>query len=292
MRESLGERIWQFGLNIVMLLLSIVTLYPFWHVLMYSLSDPKLAMGGGLFLWMKGFSLSSYEMLLHSKGIFQAYGNSIFRLVIGTAINIVFTAMLAYPLSVQRFVGRNAITLLIFFTMLFSGGMIPNYLIVKELGMINSLWSLIIPGAISAWNLIIMKNYFQSLPPELEESANIDGAAPMRILFSIILPVSAPVIAAIALFYGVAHWNSYFDAILYINSDSKQVLQVFLRTMLMSSSLQQVQGTENFASTIGLVTEESVKMATVVASVIPMLVVYPFLQKYYVKGVMIGSIKG
>ncbi|OPH50470.1 sugar ABC transporter permease [Paenibacillus ferrarius] len=292
MRESFGERLWYFILNAGMLLLSIVTLYPFWHVLMYSLSDPKLAMGGGLFLWMKGFSLTSYELLLKSKGIYYAYGNSIFRLVIGTAINIVLTAMLAYPLSIRRFVGRNFITLMIFFTMLFSGGMIPTYLIVKELGLIDSIWSLIIPTALSAWNLIILKNYFQSLPAELEESANIDGAAPMRILFSIILPVSGPVIAAIALFYGVAHWNSYFDAILYINSDAKQVLQVFLRTMLQSSSLQQVQGTDNFAASIGLVTEESVKMATVVVSVIPMLIVYPFLQKYYVKGVMVGSIKG
>ncbi|MNI11125.1 L-arabinose transport system permease protein AraQ [compost metagenome] len=292
MRESFGERLWYFSLNVGMLLVSIVTLYPFWHVLMYSLSDPKLAMGGGLFLWMKGFSLTSYELLLQSKGIYYAYGNSIFRLVVGTAINIVLTAMLAYPLSIRRFVGRNTITLMIFFTMLFSGGMIPTYLIVKELGLIDSIWSLIIPSALSAWNLIILKNYFQSLPAELEESANIDGAAPMRILFSVILPVSGPVIAAIALFYGVSHWNSYFDAILYINSDAKQVLQVFLRTMLQSSSLQQVQGTDNFAASIGLVTEESVKMATVVVSVIPMLIVYPFLQKYYVKGVMVGSIKG
>lgn len=292
MRESFGERLWYFILNAGMLLVSIVTLYPFWHVLMYSLSDPKLAMGGGLFLWMKGFSLTSYELLLQSKGIYYAYGNSIFRLVIGTAINIVLTAMLAYPLSIRRFVGRNFITLMIFFTMLFSGGMIPTYLIVKELGLIDSIWSLIIPTALSAWNLIILKNYFQSLPAELEESANIDGAAPIRILFSVILPVSGPVIAAIALFYGVAHWNSYFDAILYINSDAKQVLQVFLRTMLQSSSLQQVQGTESLATSIGLVTEESVKMATVVVSVIPMLLVYPFLQKYYVKGVMVGSIKG
>lgn len=292
MRESFGERLWYFILNAGMLLVSTVTLYPFWHVLMYSLSDPKLAMGGGLFLWMKGFSLTSYELLLQSKGIYYAYGNSIFRLVIGTAINIVLTAMLAYPLSIRRFVGRNFITLMIFFTMLFSGGMIPTYLIVKELGLIDSIWSLIIPTALSAWNLIILKNYFQSLPAELEESANIDGAAPIRILFSVILPVSGPVIAAIALFYGVAHWNSYFDAILYINSDAKQVLQVFLRTMLQSSSLQQVQGTESLATSIGLVTEESVKMATVVVSVIPMLLVYPFLQKYYVKGVMVGSIKG
>jgi putative aldouronate transport system permease protein len=186
--------------------------------------------------------------------------------------------MLAYPLSLRRFIGRNTITLMIFFTMLFSGGMIPTYLLVKQLGMLDSVWALIIPGAISAWNLLIMKNYFQNIPAELEESASIDGASPSRVLFTIILPVSMPVIAAIALFYGVAHWNNYFDAILYINTQSNQVLQVFLRTMLNGSSLQQVQGADNFATHIGMVTEESVKMATVIASVLPMLLIYPFLK--------------
>jgi putative aldouronate transport system permease protein len=292
MKETFGERAGNAVLNTVLLLLSICTLYPFWHVLMYALSDPKLSMGGGIFLIPRGFSLSSFEILLDSKGIYTAYWNSLVRLVAGTFINLLFTAMLAYPLSLRRFMGRNMITLLIFFTMLFSGGMIPTYLLVKQLGLLDSIWALIIPGAISAWNLLIMKNYFQSIPAELEESANIDGASPARVLISVILPVSMPVIAAIALFYGVAHWNSYFDAILYINSQKEQVLQVFLRTMLNGSSLQQVQGAESFATNIGLVTEESVKMATIIASVLPMLIIYPFLQKYYVKGVLIGSVKG
>lgn len=292
MKETFGEKFIYWLLNGFLLLLSLCTLYPFWHVLMYALSDPKLSMGGGIFLLPRGWSLSSFEILLNSKGIYTAYGNSIIRLVVGTFVNLLFTAMLAYPLSLKRFIGRNAITLMIFFTMLFSGGMIPSYLLVKELGLLDSIWALIIPGTISAWNLLIMKTYFQNIPPELEESASIDGASPIRVLISVILPVSMPVIAAIGLFYGVAHWNSYFDAILYINSQSQQVLQVFLRTMLNSSSLQQVQGSEAFASNIGMVTEESVKMATVISSVLPMLLIYPFLQKYYVKGVLIGSVKG
>jgi putative aldouronate transport system permease protein len=292
MKQSFGEKAGYWTLNGLLLLLSLCTLYPFWHVLMYALSDPKLSMGGGVFLLPRGFSLVSFQMLLDSKGIYTAYWNSIVRLFLGTFVNLLFTMMLAYPLSLRRFLGRNTITLMIFFTMLFSGGMIPTYLLVKQLGLLDSIWALIIPGAISAWNLLIMKNYFQSIPPELEESASIDGASPSRVLFTIILPVSMPVMAAIALFYGVAHWNNYFDAILYINSQSNQVLQVFLRTMLNGSSLQQVQGADNFASHIGMVTEESVKMATVIASVLPMLLIYPFLQKYYVKGVLIGSVKG
>ncbi|TBL72379.1 carbohydrate ABC transporter permease [Paenibacillus thalictri] len=292
MKETFGEKLANGAINLFLLVISVSTLYPFWHVLMYSISDPKLAMGGGIFLVPRGLSLASFDILLGSKGIFTAYWNSLVRLVAGTFINLLFTAMLAYPLSMRRFLGRNVITLLIFFTMLFSGGMIPSYLLVKQLGLLDSIWALIIPTAISAWNLLIMKNYFQTIPPELEESANIDGASPARVLVSVILPVSMPVIAAIALFYGVAHWNSYFDAILYINSQKQQVLQVFLRTMLNGSSLQQVQGADNFATNIGMVTEESVKMATIIASVLPMLLIYPFLQKYYVKGVLIGSVKG
>jgi putative aldouronate transport system permease protein len=291
MKTSKLEMYGNWGLNGFLLLLSLATLYPFWHVLMYALSDPQLAMGGGFFLWPRGFSVTSFQLLWESHGIFRSYGNSIFRLLVGTVINVIFTSMLAYPLSIRRFLGRNIITLMIFFTMLFNGGMIPNYLLVKELGMLDSIWALIIPGAISAWNLFIMKNFFQSIPPELEESASMDGASPTRTLVTIIIPLCMPVIAAVALFYGVSHWNAYFDAILYINTQDKQVLQVFLRSMMMSSSLTQLQGVENFDS-IGMVTEESVKMATVVASVLPMLLVYPFLQKYYVKGVMIGSVKG
>lgn len=292
MKQTFGEKAGYWTLNGLLLLLSLCTLYPFWHVLMYALSDPKLSMGGGIFLLPRGFSFKSFQILLDSKGIYTAYWNSIVRLFLGTFVNLLFTMMLAYPLSLRRFMGRNAITLMIFFTMLFSGGMIPTFLLVKQLGLLDSIWALIIPGAISAWNLLIMKNYFQSIPAELEESASIDGASPSRVLFTIILPVSMPVIAAIALFYGVAHWNNYFDAILYINTQSNQVLQVFLRTMLNGSSLQQVQGADNFATHIGMVTEESVKMATVIASVLPMLLIYPFLQKYYVKGVLIGSVKG
>ncbi|SDD57389.1 putative aldouronate transport system permease protein [Paenibacillus sp. UNCCL117] len=281
----------QWVLNGLLIAATFVTLYPFWHVLMYSLSDPQRAMGGGLFLLPKGFALDSYAMMFQNSGIFQAYSNSLFRLFVGTFINVILTAMLAYPLSIRRFLWRTPLTLMIFFTMLFSGGMIPTYLLVNSLGLVDSLWALIVPSAISAWNFFIMKNYFQTLPPELEESASMDGATPVRTLFFIILPVSLPVIAAISLFYGVFHWNAYFDAVIYIHTQSKEVLPVFLRSMLNFSAMESSRGFEDSA-TMANISEESVKMATIVASMLPMLLIYPFLQKYYVKGVLIGSVKG
>lgn len=288
-----GNRLhWGHGvLYLVLLIFTLLTLYPFWHVLMYSFSDPKLAMSGGLFLIPKGFSIDSYAMLFRNSMIFQAYSNSMFRLFAGTFINIVLTAMLAYPLSIRRFVWRTPITLFIFMTMLFSGGMIPTYLLVNFFGLVDSLWALIIPSAISAWNFFIMKNYFQSIPQELEESANIDGASQLRTLFSIILPVSMPVIAAVALFYGVWHWNAYFDAVLYLHSQDKQILTMFLRSMMNFSATESTRAM-NDAAVMANISEESVKMATIVATMLPMLLVYPFLQKYFVKGVLIGAIKG
>ncbi|MFC4597417.1 carbohydrate ABC transporter permease [Cohnella hongkongensis] len=285
------ENLGQWSLNAFLLIIAIVTLYPFWHVLMYSFSDPKLAMGGGLFLLPRGFSFDSYVRLFQNSGVGQAYSNSLFRLFVGTLVNVVFTATLAYPLSLRRFLWRTPLTLMIFFTMLFSGGMIPTYLLVNSLGLVDTLWALIVPSAISAWNFFIMKNYFQSVPPELEESASMDGASPMRVLFSIILPVSMPVIAAISLFYGVFHWNSYFDAVLYLHSQDKEVLPVFLRTMLNYSAMESSKGLDDSA-VMANVSEETLKMTAIVASILPMLVIYPFLQKYFVKGVMIGSVKG
>jgi putative aldouronate transport system permease protein len=280
----------QWLLNAFLLIAAIVTLYPFWHVLMYSLSDPKLALGGGLFFLPRGFSFNSYVMLFQNSGIGQAYSNSLFRLFAGTLINVIFTATLAYPLSIRRFLWRTPLTLMIFFTMLFSGGMIPTYLLVNSLGLVDTLWALIVPSAISAWNFFIMKNYFQSIPPELEESASMDGATPQHTLFLIILPVSMPVIAAIALFYGVSHWNAYFDAVLYIHSQEKGVLPVFLRSMLNYSAMESAREFDDSA-VMANVSEETLKMAAIVASILPMLLVYPFLQKYFVKGVMIGSVK-
>ncbi len=275
---------------VILGILAVITIYPFWHVVMYSVSDPKEAMAGGLFFVPKGFSLVGFDSLFRSGQIFTAYKNSLFVTVVGTAVNVLMTASLAYPLSIRRFRGRKGVTLMVFFTMLFTGGMIPTYLLVDALNLLDSLWALIWPGAINAWNLIIMKNFFQSLPPSLEESASLDGASPIRILTHIVLPLSKPIIATMALFYGVVHWNAYFDAVLYIAPQSKQILPVYLRMLLNSTSMDQITSSGAVMDT-AVVTEESMKMATIVASVLPVLIVYPFVQKYFVKGIMVGSIK-
>lgn len=286
----------QVGSNIILVFLTIVTLltlYPVWYVTMYAVSDPGDAMGGGAFLVPQGFSLIGFRFMLNSGNVYRAYGNSIFRLLAGTLTNITLTATLAYPMSRRRFYGRNTISFIIFFTMLFNGGMIPLYLLVRSFGLLDSLWALIIPTAISAYNFFIMKNYFQSVPQELEESAVIDGAGPLRLLVQVFLPVAKPVIAAVSLFYAVYHWNEYFTGVLYINSQEKEILQLFLRRLFSSSA---VSGMDSSMSTalgeLGELTDSTMRMVAIMVSLIPMMVLYPFIQRHYVKGLMIGSIKG
>lgn len=276
---------------VLLVLLAISTLYPFWHVIMYSLSNSKAAMSGGFFLWPRDFSIAAYQLLYRTRMIMTSYVNTIERTVLGTFLNLAFTASLAYPLSLRRFRLRGFLTMMIFFTMLFSGGMIPMYLLVRELRLIDSVWALVLPILVSPFNLFIMRNYFQSLPASLEESASIDGARPLRVLLSIILPLSMPVIAALGLFYGISHWNAFFDAILYINDQKLQVLQVYLRNLITYTAIGSTTTIEDRALGAGL-SEESMKMAAISASIIPIIIVYPWLQKHFVKGVLIGSIKG
>jgi putative aldouronate transport system permease protein len=282
---------------LVLFLISLITLYPFWHVVMYSLSNSQASLSGGLFLWPRQLDTLAYRLLFNTTQIYVSYKNTIIRAFGGTFISITLSALTAYPLSRKRFHGRGIISMFIFFTMLFSGGMIPTYLVVQKLGLLNSLWALILPTAMSAYNMFILRNFFQSIPASLEESAMLDGATPIRILWSVMLPLSLPALAAVSMFYGVAHWNSYIDAVLYIDDTSKQVLQVYLRQLL--SSFGSLLATTNEAmsnnvsfSDVSRMTDETMKMATITASVIPVLIAYPWLQKYYVKGVMIGSVKG
>ncbi|NSW90748.1 MAG: carbohydrate ABC transporter permease [Firmicutes bacterium] len=291
-KSTKGEVIGRIIIYFILGFLAFITLYPFWHVIMYSISNSRAAMEGGLFFYPRQPTLSAYILLAKNKLIFTTYKNSIIRTFVGTMVNLIMTASIAYPLSIKRFVGRNFWTMVIFFTMLFSGGMIPTFLLVKELRLLNSMWSLILPGAISAYNMFIMRNFFQALPPSLEESANIDGATPFRTLVSIIVPLSKPVFAAMAMFYGIAHWNAYIDCVIYIDDPAKQVLQVYLRSMINFSAFGQLGQAEDRAIAGSGMSEETMKMAAISASVIPVLIVYPWLQKYYVKGVLIGSIKG
>ena len=276
----------------VLFLLAFITIYPFWYVLMYSFSNSQAASAGGLFFLPKDFDLLGYKLVLQQKQIYSAYFISVSRTVIGTAISILLTATLAYPLSLPRLKGRGFLCAAIFFTMLFSGGMIPTYLLVNSVGLVDTFWALIIPKAISAYNLFILRNYFQSIPTSLEESARMDGASPLTILFRIILPMSGPAIAAVCMFYGVACWNEYMDGVLYINSNNLQILQVYLRNLFASAGAGAVLSGVQGVSEASKVTEETLKMVTIAVSIIPILIVYPRLQKYYTKGVTVGAVKG
>lgn len=290
-KRSYGERVGYAIILIVMITYALTTLYPFWHVLMYSISDSGRAMTGGLFFLPRGVSLLSYRTVFQTHQIFVAYRNTILKTVVGTVLSLIITALTAFPLSIRRLRGRNAISMYIFFTMLFSGGMIPTFLVVQNLGMIDTFWALIIPGLMSAYNMFIMRNYFQQLPPELEESAYIDGATPPVVLAAIILPVSTPCLAAVAMFYAVGNWNSYLDCLLYTNSGDLQVLQIYLRNLIDSAGAMDAIASVSGDSTHQL-SAETVKMTTIAVSILPILILYPFLQKFYTKGVTTGAVKG
>ena len=290
--KTRGEKIGNAIICILLGLLSLIMIYPFWHVIMYSVSDPRLSLRGGLFLIPRGFSLFGYELVLRSPQVWIAYRNTILKTLVGTTISVLLTAMTAYPLSVRRLRGRNFFSMMIFFTMLFSGGTIPVYLKVKDLGMLNTFWALVIPGAMSAYNMFILRNYMLSLPSEMEESARIDGAMPYTILFKIIIPLSAPSLAAIAMFYGVGNWNSYMDCLLYTNKSSLQVLQLYLRMTLLQTSASNVAMSVSGAQSDNYINDNTVRMVTVAVSVIPILIVYPYLQRFYTKGITVGAVKG
>lgn len=293
MRNTKGEKIGSLVNGFILFLLILITVYPFWHVLMYSISDSQAASRGGLFFLPRKIDFIGYELVLQQPQIYIAYWNTIARTVVGTLISMILTVTLAYPLSLPRMRGRNFLCLAIFFTMLFSGGMIPTYLLVSDLHMVNTFWALVVPGAVNAYNMFIMRNYFQSIPASLEEAARIDGANPIKVLFRIILPMSAPTLAAVGMFYGISNWNSYMDGVLYINGNDLQILQVYLRNLFSAAgSAAVLSGVQSSSSDAGKVTEETLKMVTIAISVIPILVVYPYLQKYYTKGVTVGAVKG
>lgn len=291
-RRSLGEKLFD-GFNFVFLtLFAISCVYPFINVLTVSFSTPAAANAFGLKLYPQEVTLDAYKQVFANKHIWVGYANTLFRTVAGTFLNIAFSVMCAYPLSKKYLPNRNLFTLLIIFTMFFSGGLIPNYLLIKGLGLLDNRWSLILPILINAYTMIIVRNYFMSLPEEIEESAKMDGANDFRILFSIVLPVSAPIIATIGLWYAVAHWNAWFDALLYLSDPNKMVLQTVLRKIVIEGS-SQFQNFDTYdPARQNSVTPDIIKAATIMVATTPILCVYPFIQKYFVKGVIVGSLKG
>lgn len=272
-------------------LLCVIMVYPFWHVIMMSLSSVEATAKGGVFLWPQGFNLDTYAKVFNDPSIWTGYFTTIIVTLSGAFFGTLFTATTAYPLSKKNLPFSKVMLFLVVFTMLFSGGMIPGYLLMKNLGLIDNRLALVLPGLVSAYNVIIMKSFFQSLPESLEESAKIDGATEVTIFWKIILPLSKATVATIALFTAVGYWNDYFSTVLYINSKEKWALQAVLRYMLTNTNqAMQAAGVSVAAATN--VTAATIKSASVVVATVPILCVYPFVQKYFVKGVMIGGVKG
>ena len=286
-RRSKGEKVYGVFNGFVLLLIALVTLYPFLYVVFASVSEPvKLLSRQGLLWYPAGFTWNAYKKVFANSSIYSGYLNTIFYVVAGTTVNIIATSVAAYVLSRKQLMLRRFFTLMIIFTMYFNGGMIPNYLLIKDLGMVNSRLALILPGAISTFNLMIMITGFREIPQALEESARIDGASDWTILFRIILPLAKPTIIVIMLYYAVGHWNSWFNAMIYIRDSTKMPLQIFLREILTRSQLGSMAG-DIEVEDVGI----TIKYATIIVSTLPILCLYPFIQKHFVKGVMIGAVK-
>jgi putative aldouronate transport system permease protein len=270
-------------------LLTIVTLYPFIYVFSVSISNPPDVAAGRVVFFPIGFNLGAYKRILQDPMFLRGYLNTIFYVVVSTLISVTVTLFTAYPLSRLRLVGNTFFTFFITFTLIFSGGLIPLYMVVRSLKMINTVWAVIIPGVLGPWNILIARTFLMRIPISLEESAALDGANDISILFRIFLPLSKPLIAVLTLFHSVWLWNSFFYPFIFLNERALWPLQLFLRQIV-------IEGTMNDALIFDmdevLVVEQSIKMATIMVASLPIIMLYPFLQKYFVKGVMIGAIKG
>ncbi|WP_308636512.1 carbohydrate ABC transporter permease [Paenibacillus silvisoli] len=290
MYRGLGSKLFD-GFNVVfMLILTFATFYPIFYIFIVSVSDGNAVMRGEITFWPVKMNWSTYSLLFEDPAILRSYLNTFVYTIVGTAINVLCTALCAYPLSKKDFYGRGFFTLLIVITMFFSGGLIPSYLLIQKLGFLNTIWALVIPGAISVWNMIIMRTFFQGIPNELYESAQMDGANELVSLLKITLPLSKAIMATMALFYAVGHWNSFFGAMIYLDDKDKFPLQIILRNMVV---LGEMSGqTQEIGGIYSSVTATNIKYAVIIVAVVPILMVYPFIQKYFVKGVMIGSLKG
>ncbi|RHP33542.1 carbohydrate ABC transporter permease [Lachnotalea sp. AF33-28] len=291
-KGSLGDRISITGIYIFAGLIGIICILPFLYVVGGSFATEKELTEKAFLIVPSEFSLNAFKFIIDDGRIFNGLKNSIIVTVWGTILAMVMTTTFAYPLSRSDFRGRNLSLNLVIVTMVFSGGMIPGYLLVKSLGMLDSYWALTLPGAISAFNMVIVKNFFQNIPRELEEAATIDGCSDFDIFVKIVLPLSKPVLASISLFYAVGLWNDYFNCMLYINDSSKHTAQLILRSIVILAQGFDLTGSRLDFGLAGAPPEQAVKLATTVVTTIPILIVYPFIQKFFTKGVMIGAVKG
>lgn len=291
-KKSRGDKVFDIVLISISLLIILVITYPLYFVIIASFSQPEAVLGGKLRLLPVGFNLESYKMVLTERKVWVGYRNTLLYTVFGTFINLVLTTLAAYALSRKDMPWRMPLTFIISFTMLFGGGMIPVYMVVRNLHLTDTPWAMIIPNAIATYNLLVMKNYFQSsIPEELQEAAAIDGCSHFKTLMKVVLPLSTPILAVIVLFYAVGHWNAFFNAVIYLRNQELFPLQIILRDILLQNSLEAVGG-DLTGMYEKVMRGETMKYALIIVASAPVIIMYPFVQKYFVKGIMVGAIKG
>ncbi|CAH0118168.1 MULTISPECIES: carbohydrate ABC transporter permease [unclassified Paenibacillus] len=289
-KVSVGRRTFHVFNLVLLTLIGLTMFLPFLNVIAQSLSSSDAIIRGEVSFWPKQFTWINYQYVFSDASIWRAFGVSVFVTVVGTFVNLVATASLAYPISRQEFVGRNAVAMMVLITMIFSAPLIPNFILIKELNLMNSPWALILPGAISAFNFFVMRSFFAQLPAELIDSSRIDGCGEMRIISSIVVPLSKPVMASLGIFYAVSHWNAYMNALYYINKPQWWPLQVKLKKMFETDDISIDPSASQFSDLVHT-SPEGIKMAAIIVATLPIVLIYPFLQRHFVKGMMIGSIK-
>lgn len=287
---SASEKFFYATVYLMVGIFGISVLYPIIYVVSSSFSAPSAVMSGQVLLWPVNPTISGYKAVLNNNDILLGFRNSLFYMIVGTLINLILTILAAYPLSRNDVPGKGYVMFLFTFTMIFNAGMIPNYLLIKSLGLINTRWAMLLPGALSVYNMIVMRTFFMSsIPGELLEASKLDGCTDMQYLVRVVMPLSKPIVAVICMYYAVAHWNAYFNAFLYLSKKELYPLQIFLRNILVSNQVSSDMMSE-FSDNVGL--EYILKYALIVIATIPMLIIYPMVQKHFQKGVMIGAVKG
>ena len=291
MKKSKGDRALVLACYLILILVAVVIILPILNLIAVSVSDQAPVISGKVKFWPIGFQLEAYRYVIGSKQFFSSLSVSLFVTLVGRTLAVICSVLVAYPLSKQNIPGRKALLLIFLFTMMFNGGIIPSYLLIMQLNMINSVWSLILPQLVNVYNLLIVKNYMEALPESLMEAAKIDGASQMRILRSVVLPMAKPVLATVFMFFVVTYWNSYFDAKMYITERDLMPIQQYLQTVIFEA--QSPAGDYALSSTESMNTaSKSIINATVVCAMIPMMILYPALQKFFAKGATVGAVKG
>jgi len=291
-RESAGDKVFLFCIYAILTLVLIVVMYPLIYIISSSISSPAAVTSGQVWLWPVDISFQGFKVLFQTPEVMTGYGNSLLYTSAGTFISVCLTIMIAYPLSKTTFFGRKVLMMLVTFTMIFSGGLIPTYMVVREVGLIDTRWALLIPNAIWVWQVIIARSFFQSsIPTELSESSEIDGCSDLRFLWSIVIPLSMPIIAVLILMYAVGQWNAYFDALIYLKSADLFPLQLILRSIIIQNNTPTMLN-DAMKMVERQQLAELLKYSLIVVATLPVLIIYPFVQRYFVQGMLVGSVKG